>query len=791
MKKYRYVIIFAFAFLFFGCKNNNVNSSSSEVSVNDSNESISEIDREIQRQIMDELNKDITNFEEKLEGLNQIVYLIDISVGKEEYNQKIFVQQDPIYIETMNDNSSVVMAVVDNKMYLYVPYNNNYFERMYLGEYSDLDGTLDTGIEVDELINNPFDIDKFVFQKKDNLYLMTALYQDYLGKANVDLLKETYELYNVDVDKIMNSIVTTSFEFDSKLMKVTMSFKIDGQYENGKKEELDISVSIKILIDDFRLLNIYNKKFIVPPQSPDTVTETTKIEEVNSAFPGRIACYRVALEKGVLVHNLADKNINFALFNYELEDATNTYDFPDWPFINDKDKYNMIDIPEDGIYYIGLYTNNLYTDLSFKNFKNDDSSTSQNLINEVKTLSFDNKYDFYSFKVEDSEIKGKVKITNNSEYGLFVFDKKWKSYVYPNQSYYINIYDKDFYIFLDYANLDENQKALCEVEFTIFPFGINDLPPVVEIEDNSKILISEDQDELMFYSYFEKGSYLYDYSYNMYTMYFFDENGNQLDLNLLKDGNPGNFEKTFIIPEDGYYFIYTDRLASYDFIELTKNDYKTIIDKNNPNALNYDDAINYGTIEGYLDFENYVVKNDADEIKIYEIENVGDEQLYVFVQPYYDTTYRMINISPDEKGYFTLTNNSEKILFICNDPKNKEAGAIDYKFKIRNIESNVNTNMSNIDELEELTMEYREKTYFLGYGISEHYMKIVINETCDIDIVDSNNRANYVIYSLQGELVNSGSYSNCILEPGTYIVKLYMNDHVYEYTKYKYVLREN
>ena len=162
MKKYWYVIIFAFAFLFFGCKNNNVNSSSSEVSVNDSSESISEIDREIQRQIMDELNKDITNFEEKLEGLNQIVYLIDISVGKEEYNQKIFVQQDTIYIETMNDNGSVVMAVVDNKMYLYVPYTNNYFERMYLGEYSDLDETLDTGIEVDELIINPFDIDKFV-----------------------------------------------------------------------------------------------------------------------------------------------------------------------------------------------------------------------------------------------------------------------------------------------------------------------------------------------------------------------------------------------------------------------------------------------------------------------------------------------------------------------------------------------------------------------------------------------------------------------------------------------------
>ena len=248
----------------------------------------------------------------------------------------------------------------------------------------------------------------------------------------------------------------------------------------------------------------------------------------------------------------------------------------------------------------------------------------------------------------------------------------------------------------------------------------------------------------------------------------------------------------FVIYEDAYYYVkISSDISAGMMMEFTKYDYETVIDKQNPNILDVSGKPNNtGTIEGGYDFEYYICENTTDETKVFELINQAAERLYVAMRNYTGDNLMSDTIEPGNCIYFSVEPNSTRELTIFQNAFPKSDKKLDYCFSVNELVNNNVTNKFSKD-IVELTDEYTENYYMVGYGLPSAYFKLNLKESgkLSFETIDVLGYKNYGgQFYLEDKSGRNIAYYD-IVSAGEYFVRYTANDYVFYYSKIKYTLK--
>lgn len=349
----------------------------------------------------------------------------------------------------------------------------------------------------------------------------------------------------------------------------------------------------------------------------------------------------------------------------------------------------------------------------------------------------------------------------NFDYYIPNIEKYKDNYVLDPGTYYLILEEKDNEVSIGYIGYE-----LCQVTDELLtanrPENFNSDIECTNIGEN----ISLEFNKCYVKYYLTPGQYYFDSDTSIGKYHLYDEILNEIiyDNNSISSDIDKN---TFIIDKEGYYFIYFDTLIESK--PLMKANYETLYSDIKEISLS-----NTGYIEGKYDMDVY--KYTIEVNKIYKIINTSAEDLVLYYIPYaskidYNPVSTQIVLKQNEFVFLVGTGRTFNLYITTFDiSENKK-----YNYSFDFIEFDRNIDSENIDEI---TFEYSEKKYLMGYNLEEIKLKFNISEL-GVYKIESNVEKhsvdfNYFISSNYDESISSYGYSkNYILDKGEYIITLY------------------
>lgn len=229
----------------------------------------------------------------------------------------------------------------------------------------------------------------------------------------------------------------------------------------------------------------------------------------------------------------------------------------------------------------------------------------------------------------------------------------------------------------------------------------------------------------------------------------------------------------FTIEEEGEYYICIYSSSSETIAKLIKNNYETV--------LNFSDEKEFKsgsvTLEGLYDYDYFVYKSSKQN-EILEIKNTGTTPIT------FNLNKLCVYIDTDKSLYFSITDPINHVCFCSNSDENS---SITYSFEVISHQDEHGL-QANYEDLDLLTSEYTQNTYFIGGNLPPKKLRLEIEEdgTFKIESLEKNNCfINIVNHDTKEKIQkNNGAYK---LNAGKYEVIITSNNTVVEACKFKYV----
>ena len=723
-------------------------------------------------------NGELETFNDQFEDANQYKIDLKIKVDEQEEQVSMNVQLDKMYIEVLENNNRTIITKEGDAYFSYI-INDKDVLRTYMGNYSDSQISSEYGLIYTELINSDFDINKLKVSKYGDTYKVEATYGDYLGNKNVDAIKNLYNYYGLSIDSLLESKLTMYFTFLDNGIHFNMLMPIDLTDLDPSLEIINVDYEMKIVCESFEVINIFDGNYnISKPASAYEVYKTSNLYDITSCTDTSFTYYRVYLQKGVFISNLPNEDLvlldgakepmkNIGINNKELEK---------YPDIN-----NMYVIPNDGNYYLRILTE--VEEIELLNYPYSYRSVVDVYsIYDGATLDFtlQGKYDHCRLSRHAASM---YKVTNNSKVTVHIFseDKNNHLILEPNSIGFIP--NANCYVF---ANLDDDQthnQVKCSLSFEAIETNMVVFDDLLYLDLSKEINVFN---KTTYYTYFKQGHYMFEG--NQCDISIYDENGlrtsylsnySYLDLNI---------DKYLIIDKEGYYFVNFERVKNNNTIRIRQFEYDTMVDFSSPLELSVDGSIISGTIEGYMDIEAYTIKNDSDYVKLFELVNNSNENLYVYTVPFGYREYLVLE--GNQKQLMAIYPGKEIILYVSSNCIFEEGQEpYSYSFSLNEVDANTISNKNSLDKLDTLTTEFSDKPYYIGYGYTSLYIKVEFNNVINFSIASEDNKDLYCsVYDSEGEYVESLNNLH-VNKEGTYILSIYLNNSDdYCYSKLKVII---
>ena len=229
----------------------------------------------------------------------------------------------------------------------------------------------------------------------------------------------------------------------------------------------------------------------------------------------------------------------------------------------------------------------------------------------------------------------------------------------------------------------------------------------------------------------------------------------------------------FTIEEEGEYYICIYSSSSETIAKLIKNNYETV--------LNFYDEKEFKsgsvTLEGLYDYDYFVYK-PSKQNEILEIKNTGTTPITFHLNKL------LVYIDTDKSSYFSITDPINHVFFRSNSDENS---SITYSFEVISHQDE-NGLQENYEDLDLLTSEYTQNSYFISENLPPKKLRLEIEEdgTYKIESLEKNNCfVNIVNHDTKEKIQkNNGAYK---LSAGKYEVIITSNNTGVEACKFKCV----
>ena len=616
--------------------------------------------------VVDRLNNEMNEFNKALIENNQYSVEMSAKVGGDVTSQKLLVQNSPRYVETEEDGKKFVIGTEGENFYTYI-FDDNYVEREYIGKLSFLDTYLEIkGMSTNALTSVSFNVDKFRISGGADTYTIIGKYGDYATNGAFSELRKEFISLGFTTYILDSEIVTTKFSFnENRSVTITNSFILHEESHPQLGIDYNIVISLRIELISFNPIDPFSEEYTI--SMPDKIeeirgmTDLSKIKEIDRGT----YYYKVELKEGLLIKE-KEESCELSLFDEEL----NLIQTPPKliPSVFDDVINNLIVVPRDGIYYLELKCKSNNKNLSIINFKYEDifvepKTYTQN--GEIQ-LSLEGRYDFEEIHIQTGDDYDSFLIENTGDTPFVIYSSFEKeTLIKSGEKKYLSAkrYTDYYYIRQDYRNTEVNQKENYKFEITFFKPNIEKYEEVVSFIGDGYITNTSYSKLTLVHTYLEKGTY---------CLYGLDHNSISItDSKLEKTINSIFYHKSldlteyytfFNIEEEGEYFIEIEKYTKGYGLKLNKLDYQTLLDLNSPHIPLMGGIENKGIIEGYLDVENYIIKNEESATKSYSFKNTGDEKIVVWI----DDQVSPKPILPNDEISFDVESNQNVIIYIAN-----------------------------------------------------------------------------------------------------------------------------
>lgn len=734
------------------------------------------------------LKNEIDTFSQALEKSKYLSINIELSLNDEKISQKLKASQSPIYIEISDDNNIEVIAQEGDSLFHYLKNSSEICERKYIGSASDFNdyGEIDNS---GELLETTFNKEKVNVTYQDDTYIIKCYYKDALNEESKNLIEELYSDLGVPIDILYDSIITMKYVVYEEKIYMSLSLTL-----NGEMLINPISITVKFELDlkQFTPKDMLNSGYIF--SKPSCFEEVVglynfdKSIEVSNSEPTYM---KISVERGMIASTSND--IGFELYDMNKNLVSESLGGANSGFIP------FISVPENGTYYL-VAKNKSGTSKNVKlEFHKYETVVGKDGIDLSSGKTFngtiEGKYDFEKYIFNNTTTKNShLRIENTGKNDIYFINYKNNKSVEiekiePSKAKSIPISTGENVIYICESYLDRLNNNGYEYSFNYDILQLDFYGNIFESTIPSSYFISSGE-KIYYHTYLEEG--MYRVNSEKFTedieILVYDNNGKKLDVNVAEyGGNLDRLSSYFTINKSGKYYVAIFNHSSAMNITFKKFEYETIMDKENPIILNLGDTYN-GHLEGIHDFEYYRVKSNIEGVKVYCITNESDVSFKVIVKKYLKDSIKEHNVSPGRKFYFTSYSMNTEFMILQNY-NSTEDKTLDFKFNIVEL---VNHNITDINspDIKEITQEYSEEYYMVGFCLPEAVFILNIEERGIIEFEYENYEEHMylcfsaLIKSEDGNIFEPGE----ILEPGKYYVYFASNDHLFGYAKIRYSL---
>jgi hypothetical protein len=740
-------------------------------------------DPELNQKLFDEINTKLNDFSLLFSNSDYLTMEMVIKALEEDSKQTIKVINSPLYVE-MNDgiNESFIIQE-ENMFYEYLKIDENYYYIDYLGKTNEYEIPEDL-INMDIAFDFKFDKNKINVKKEDNTYIFTSYIEDLCNDEYKELIEELYTQIGIPSNIIFDAVVVFKYKIENNTIFTSWSMSIDDWLED---ESLPIDIEITIDLDEFEQKDLTNSNFA----PGDCFEECKNITSFNDKFTigyNETMYYKVEAKKGVITYlnasevEMALYDMNYNLVSNSLKEVSPTLS---------EEYYSILPVEQDGTYYLlltGRYNDN---NVSMQNIEYEtvfdlygiDLSTINSFEGKIEGIKDLEKFVYYntSGKIQS------LKIKNNGEESIYLYDLSTKVtheiYSKGIKSIKLNINKNEFFL---YGYNLQNGKLYAkkyDINIDIEILDIQLFGYINEGEIPSEF-ITDSSDTLIYYTYLEEGMYsILGKYYNPHEIEIYNKNFEKVDNIFHYSTHINELSNFFTIHEANYYYVIIKKVYKNDNYIFRKYNYETLADINNPKSFDFS-SFNEGVLEGNHDFEIYSLENNTDKIKVYTVFNNSNEEYELIYKEYKYGNYNNHFFNPGQRLAFAIYPNEKFDLMVSQFYKNNEEdNTINYSFTIEELENN------NSSEIIEITEEYTEHNYLVGYSIPDLYFKIDVPYKCSIDF---DFKPKYKEF-FQPQFILMNENYQCIsttCEKGTYIVKVTNNAHVIAYGQIKYILTD-
>lgn len=258
-------------------------------------------------------------------------------------------------------------------------------------------------------------------------------------------------------------------------------------------------------------------------------------------------------------------------------------------------------------------------------------------------------------------------------------------------------------------------------------------------------------------------------AYNYYNYKIYDQNGEQLNLNLniglgKTDYGLLGMNYVFTIPSDGTYYIKIENFEQNDILFIVKKlDYESGCSMDKAKDV----VSSTGTINGLYDFHIFKTNTTG----FYTLTNIGDKSMFIAIPTIRDT-FEYIEVLPNEDAFIYL-NKYRSYFFVC---PNKIEESYTYNFEIENREEELKYASSK--DLQKMSNLETNKSYVFSNAIYNiKYFKIKIENKGEYKFDTLTSDYYIQIKTIDNEYINRASIYK--LDVGEYIVEIgYSGDNI-------------
>lgn len=315
--------------------------------------------------LFDKLEKDICEFENKMESSPSFTKRIEVFFGDDKVfpAQTIKYAKDPMYIEVFRDinNYRYVFKDEEGRAFRYHQHSPNRVRRSYLGLIDDfsIEEIYEiNNLAVDSIFKREKDRSKCGIRKSSDMYIVSSRFVDLLYDDDEPIFKRIFGKIGRQMEECFSNEVTLSYIFDAQTAAFTFSAKLASKKE---RDYTSLIISLKYIIEDFPRIDYLSLDYNFDTATCfEEIARETDITQQYVKKPGA-NCLYAYFEKGIYVLKYDEQyldSLKINLFDSKFNEIV-------FDFHKIKEYKNILIIPECGYYYLGLESNQ-YVSINFE-----------------------------------------------------------------------------------------------------------------------------------------------------------------------------------------------------------------------------------------------------------------------------------------------------------------------------------------------------------------------------------------------------------------------------------------